>query len=507
MHLNFEGNQKVIENHPICAYSSPKKRQQQLTINSMVYQSLFLGKISQIGAKLNQTFRREILPILADLRLAIALLLIIAAFSISGTVLEQGESVRFYQENYPESPALFGFLTWKLIIILGLDHVYGTWWFLSILILFGASLTACTFTRQLPALKAARRWNFYEKPQQFEKLALSAEIENNSLNSLEKLAQILLKRRYKIFQEGDKLYARKGIIGKIGPIVVHASMLIILAGSIVGTLTGFMAQEIVASGNTFQISNIINAGPFAEWQFPKNWSVKVNRFWIDYLPDGNIDQFYSDLSVLSQTGEEVDRQTIYVNKPLKYGGVTMYQADWAIAAVKVRINNSPVLQLPMAELNTGGKGRIWGTWIPTKPDLSAGVSLLATDLQGTLLVYDPKGQFTSTVRAGMSTEVNGVTLFVDELIGSTGLQIKSDPGIPIVYLGFGLLMVSVLMSYVSHSQIWVLKQGDKLYLGGKTNRAKVTFEREVLEILDSLTEAEENKEPGAIASGSLASQN
>lgn len=38
----------------------------------MVYQSLFLGKISQMGAKLNQTFRREILPILADLRLAIA---------------------------------------------------------------------------------------------------------------------------------------------------------------------------------------------------------------------------------------------------------------------------------------------------------------------------------------------------------------------------------------------------------------------------------------------------
>lgn len=473
----------------------------------MAYIILFFSKISGAWDGIQKTFRREILPILADLRLAIALLLIIAGFSISGTVIEQGQSIAFYQENYPESPALFGFLTWKFIILLGLDRVYGTWWFLSILILFGSSLTACTFTRQLPALKAARRWKFYDQPKQFEKLALSAEIETGSLNYSEKLEQILQQRRYKIFKEGDKVYARKGIIGKIGPIIVHASMLIILAGSIVGTLTGFMAQEIVPSGNTFEITNLVTAGPFAKWQFPKDFSVKVNRFWIDYLPDGNIDQFYSDLSVLDKTGEEVDRQTIYVNKPLKYGGVTMYQADWAIAGVRVRINKSPVLQLPMAQLDTGGQGRIWGTWIPTKPDLSEGVSLLATDLQGTLLVYDPKGQLTSTVRAGMSTEVNGVTLFVDELIGKTGLQIKSDPGIPLVYLGFGLLMVSVLMSYASHSQIWALKNGDKIYLGGKTNRAKVTFEREVLEILDSLSDSPDSTDLAAIGSGSLASQN
>ncbi|NEP41803.1 MAG: cytochrome c biogenesis protein [Okeania sp. SIO2H7] len=470
----------------------------------MNYQNLLPTNLSKFGAIIQKTFRREILPILADLRLAIALLLIIALFSISGTVIEQGQSLQFYEENYPETPALFGFLTWKLIILLGLDRVYGTWWFLSILILFGTSLTACTFTRQLPALKAARRWNFYDKPKQFEKLALSAELEKGSLNSLEKKLQ---QKRYKIFKEGEKLYARKGIIGKIGPIIVHASMLIILAGSIVGTMTGFMAQEIVASGNTFAITNIVTAGPFAGWQLPKDFFVKVNHFWIDYLPDGSIDQFYSDLSVVDKAGEELDRKTIHVNKPLKYGGVTMYQADWAIAGIKFRINNSPVLQLPMAELNTGGKGRIWGTWIPTQPDLSEGVSLLATDLQGTLLVYDPKGKLTTTVRSGMSTEVNGMTLFVDEVIGSTGLQIKSDPGIKIVYLGFGLLMVSVLMSYFSHSQIWALKNGDKVYIGGKTNRAKVTFEREILEILDSSIDSPDNLDLDAIDSSSFAPQN
>jgi cytochrome c biogenesis protein len=447
-------------------------------------------------------FQRQLLPVLADLRLAIVLLLAIALFSISGTVIEQGQSLAFYQANYPEHPALFGFLTWKVLLTLGLDHVYRTWWFLSILILFGSSLTACTFTRQFPALKAARLWKFYKEPRQFEKLALSAELETGSWDSL---GELLEKRRYKVFREEDTLYARKGIVGRIGPIVVHASMLIILAGAIWGALSGFLAQEMVASGNTFQVKNIIDGGPLAAPQIPKDWSVRVNRFWIDYTPKGGIDQFYSDLSVLDNQGQEVDRETIYVNKPLRYRGVTFYQTDWGIAAIQVRLNKSPIFQIPMAQLDTNGKGRIWGTWIPTKPDLSEGVSLLARDLQGTLLVYDASGKLISTIRPGMATEVNGVTLKIVDVIGSTGLQIKADPGIPIVYTGFGLLMLGVIMSYVSHSQIWALKKDGKFYMGGRTNRAQVAFEREVIEILDRLSEKTQSVEVPVVAAESLVS--
>lgn len=429
--------------------------------------------------------RRELLPVLTDLRLAIALLLIIALFSISGTVIEQGQSPAFYQSNYPEHPALFGFLTWKVIQVVGLDHVYRTWWFLALLVLFGTSLTACTFTRQLPALKAAQKWKYYEEPRQFQKLALSAELDTGSLNTL---TQVLQNRRYKIFQEKDDiLYARKGIIGRIGPIIVHIGIVTILLGGIWGAMTGFLAQEMVASGDTFQVKNIIDAGPLAAAQIPKDWSVKVNRFWIDYTPTGGIDQFYSDMSVLNNQGVEVDHKKIFVNQPLHYHGVTFYQTDWGLSSVRVRINNSPIFQLPMAPLETNGKGRIWGTWIPTKPDLSQGVSLLAKDLQGMVLIYDATGKLVNTVRTGMSTQVNGVTLKILDVVGSTGLQIKADPGIPIVYTGFALLMLGTMMSYFSHSQIWALQKGDRLYIGGKTNRAQVAFEQEVLEILNRLT--------------------
>jgi cytochrome c biogenesis protein len=438
---------------------------------------------------------RSLLKVIADLRLAIVLLLVIALFSISGTIIEQGQSLQFYQNNYPENPALFGFITWKFILIIGLNHVYSTWWFLSLLILLGTSLTTCTFTRQFPALKAARRWNFYQQSRQFQKLALSAELETGSPTSL---TPLLEKHGYKVFQDNNTLYARKGIIGKIGPIIVHAGILIILAGGIWGAITGFLAQEMIPSGETFQVKNIFEAGPLAAPQVPRDWAVRVNRFWIDYTPNGEIDQFYSDLSVVNNQGKELDHQTIYVNKPLRYRGVTFYQTDWGIAAVRVQINNSPIFQLPMAQLDTNGKGRLWGTWIPTKTDLSEGVSLVARDLQGTMIVYDTKGNLVSAVRPGMAIPINGVTLKVLELVGSTGLQIKADPGVPIVYTGFALLMLGVVMSYVSHSQIWALQMEDRFYIGGKTNRAQVTFERELITILEELKAEKSDKVVGVV---------
>lgn len=424
-----------------------------------------------------------IIRIITDLRLAIILLLMIAFFSILGTVIDQNQSLAFYQENYPESPALFGFLTWQILIKLELNHVYTAGWFLAILVLFGSSLIICTFKRQLPALKAVKLWKFYRKSEQFNKLAFSTYINNTNI---ENIKPYLLEKGYKIFDDTNVIYASKGILGKVGPIIVHVGMIVILVGSIWGAFTGFFAQEMIASGDTFQVKNIFEAGILSSPKKLNNFAIKVNNFWIKYTPQGKVDQFYSDLSIVNENQEELKRKTIFVNQPLRYKGVTFYQTNWGISSVKVQINNSPIFNLPMAELNTENNGRLWGTWVPTKPDLSAGVALIAKDLQGTMFLYDANGNLVNAVRPKMPIEVNGVTLKIIDLIGSTGLQIKSDPGVPIVYLGFALLMIGVVFSYISYSQIWVLQVDQNVFFGGKTNRSQVIFERELLTILNQI---------------------
>lgn len=79
----------------------------------------------------------------------------------------------------------------------------------------------------------------------------------------------------------------------------------------------------------------------------------MNKFNIDTRPDGSVAQFYSDLSLKDFDGKELLRKTISVNDPFRYGGVTMYQTDWAIAAVTVRL-----VEQPSADGNAAQAGQL-----------------------------------------------------------------------------------------------------------------------------------------------------
>lgn len=59
---------------------------------------------------------------------------------------------------------------------------------------------------------------------------------------------------------------------------------------------------------------------------------------------------------------------------------------------------------------------------------------------------------------GVAWQVEGVSLVVDTVTGATGLELKNDPGVPLVYAGYGGLMITTLVSYLSHSQVWALQQ-------------------------------------------------
>ena len=155
---------------------------------------------------------------LADLRFAIFILLLIALFSIIGTIIEQDQPLEIYKQNYPLINPIFGFLSWDIIIKFGLDHVYKTAWFIFLIVLFGISLLTCTILQQLPSLKIARRCQFFRVKKQFRKLKTYYESFNPQIN------QLLFKiqeRQYSIFQQKNIIYCYKGLIGRVTPIIVH----------------------------------------------------------------------------------------------------------------------------------------------------------------------------------------------------------------------------------------------------------------------------------------------
>ena len=98
---------------------------------------------------------------LASLPLAIGELFVLAGLSAIGTVIEQNKPVQFYLDSYPDGAhKVLGFLTYRWIFALQFDHIYTAPYFLGLMALLGASLAACTSTRQLPMVKLARRCTF-----------------------------------------------------------------------------------------------------------------------------------------------------------------------------------------------------------------------------------------------------------------------------------------------------------------------------------------------------------
>lgn len=419
--------------------------------------------------------KQKVFQLLADLRFAIFILLLISLCSIFGTIIEQDQPVEVYKANYPLLNPIFGFLSWDRILQFGLDHVYKTWWFLTLIVLFGSSLTLCSFLQQLPSIKIARRCQFFRTINPFYRLKVSTILTNFSFNRI--IARIETKQ-YSVFQQKNIIYCYKGLIGRIAPIMVHFSMILILVGTIAGSLFGFKAQEIVPKTENFHIQNILNTGPSVI--IPKT-SARVNDFWITYTKTKTVSQFYSDISILNGEGNEIKRKTISVNYPLISDKVYYYQTDWDLLGLRFQNAANQILEYPLVNV-FGNQEKVWFTWISNNLIPDEGVVAIISNLEGYCSIYNTRGQFLGNLELNESVSLpEPITLL--EIISSTGLQIKTDPGIPVIYLGFLFLMLSSLISYITYSQIWMIQKDGQIFIGGNTNRASFEFELEFLKFV------------------------
>ena len=419
--------------------------------------------------------KQKIFRLLADLRFAIFILLLISLFSIAGTIIEQDQSIEVYKLNYPLTNPIFGFLTWDRILQFGLDHIYKTWWFLTLILFFGISLVSCTFLQQLPSLKIARRCQFFRTTTQFYRLKFSTILNNFSFN---KILSRIKNKDYSIFQQKNISYCYKGLVGRIAPIIVHFSMILVLLGTIIGSLFGFKAQEIVPKTETFHVQNILTNGQLT--LVPKT-SARINDFWITYTKTKTISQFYSDISILDHQGNERNRKTISVNYPLISNNVYYYQTDWNLIGLRFQNLKNEIIEYPLINV-FNNQSKVWLTWISNNSSLNEGIISIIDNLEGYCSIYNENGQFLGNIE--LNERINfKIPITLLEIISSTGLQIKTDPGIPIIYLGFFFLMLSTLISYITYSQIWIIQKNRQIFIGGNTNRAIFEFELEFLKFL------------------------
>ena len=434
---------------------------------------------------------------IADLRVAIVLLLVIAVASGIGTAIPQKESEAFYHQLYDPAPWL-GLVRGDGVLGLQLDHVYSSGWFLALLAWLGLALLLCSWRRQWPALQASLRWIDYREPRQLSKLSVAETLPSPDAEAdLSHLENLLSRRGWQVRQQPGRLAARRGVAGRVGPLLVHAGMVLLMVGASWGALGGQRLEQFLAPGHDLELMDS---------RGNTRLTVALDRFAIQRDPAGRPEQFTSNLRILPPAAAEgapappAEEAQISVNHPLRTRGITLYQADWSLAAIDLQLGRSPVLQLPLQPFPQLGE-QVWGLILPTRPDGSEPVLLALASEDGPVDVYGPDGSsLASLVPGGEAVEVRGIPIRVAGVLPASGILLKRDPGVPLVYTGFAVALLGGGLSLIATRQIWAVADQGRLHVAGLCNRNLTAFAAELPLLLQDL----KSQRPSGAAAGPLA---
>ena len=419
----------------------------------------------------------QVLNWLSSLKIAILLLLVIAVSCAAGTLIPQQESNQFYYDNFNKNPFL-GIINANILLLFEFDHVYTSFWFLFLLIWLGLALSVCSFRRQLPILKSALNWIDYNSPRQIAKLSVAQTIvTNNYSKSLEKIKINLKKQGWNMKETDGRIAARQGVIGRLGPILIHLGMILLMIGATYGSLNGKTIEKFLAPGRSIDLLNNNEE---------KGLTIELKKFKIERDPQGRAEQYRSIVNVIEPNGNNQSKE-ISVNYPLRYKGLTLYQADWALAAITIQIGNSPKLQVPIEPIPQLGE-QVWGTIIPTNKDGKDPILVTVDSELGPVNIYDSDGKILTTISTNEEEKVKESLIKIINIIPSSGLLLKHDPGVPLVYSSFAIILIGGSLSIISTKKIWVLYEKEKslIYIGGLSNRNLSGLSKELPKLISFL---------------------
>ena len=439
----------------------------------------------------------------SSVKLAVVVFFLLAIGSILGTVIEQGLDPQEYV-------ARFGEKKYYWLTLFSLTNVYHSWWFTSLLALIAINLAVC-LSKRLPSIWRAYYivdCDFTHNLVQNLKNSTVIKFQGNTEEAKQKVISILKGRKYKLWMENStddiSIFAVKGRIGRLGSTITHISIFVILSGTVLSSAIGFRSFYPIYEGQPL----FVPQGGFY---------LSLDKFWIDYYENGGIKDYFSRLTVIDN-GQKVLTKTIQVNDPLQYKGVWFYQSSYGLAWDRVdkaliRITDKKSKKVVAEEtLEFRKEKEIKGTDL--KLNITNFVSHFAYDTN-TKQVYAKSPEHENPAVQVEITEGGSLIatpwLFIDPRLQNmfpiekskydfvmvdyrspqfSGLQMAKDPGVNLVWIGSGLLMIGLFISFfIFHRRLWIKiilsENKTVVYLGGLTNKDSYGFEKEMKGIMES----------------------
>lgn len=434
----------------------------------------------------------KIIDTLRSRRYAVTFIILIIASFVLATVIPQrtrmSEAEWFrLRSNYPEFIEIISFT--------GLDHVYTSWWFLAIVVLFSINISLNLSDR------IRTSWRQFQDirplgPSEIKTLPLNAVISlSGDKDQFFKEAESRLKDfRYRIKRHNQGLTAQKARIGYFWIPLFHGSILIVLCGVLISGLFRFSSTLELSEGQEFhgREEEFINRWyGILKYRPEMNFSIRLNRFNVEYWDKGH-PKLYQSLIEVNDREKKGFTKAVEMNEPLRYRGYSFYQTRyWGYSALFGLLRNNA--QELTGYVNLPYKERYDN--VVLKQDF-----LIPETGLRVFLDYEPAVKIlTIEIKDGLKTVVNGIlkegdyiklndhTLRLHRIVKWTGLYISYDPGVIVVYTGFALMVLSSLgMVFLYPKRLWLSFEDNTLLIGGDAGRRREEFREEFVKIVEAL---------------------
>ncbi len=422
--------------------------------------------------------KNPIFSFFSSVKLALFTLCLLALTSIIGTVIPQKESIAWYTQNYSETTA-------RIFQVLSIPDMYNSWWFLGLLTLLSVNLIVCSIDRFPGVWKQVKADNLATDLKRLPKMRLKANwASDKSEESLATtLTNSLANKGWKAKQRKRDnsllLFAQKGAMTRTGVYIVHASILVIFIGAIIGELYGFKASVMLPE--TQETNTVFETGTGKSIDL--GFSVRCDRFDIEFYDSGMPKAYKSKLTV-TEGGKVTQVKHIVVNDPLTYNGITFYQSsyqgyqDFLLTITDQASGTSDTVSLSFQKQQnlTNNNARIGIINAEAMGQSISKMKVWFKDDKGPASTFwINAGDQVTVERSDKKYTIAGKQMY------ATGLQIAKDPGVWVVYIGCGLMILGLFVAFfMSHRRIWLLitKENDEttVLMSGSANKNKTGFE-------------------------------
>ena len=427
---------------------------------------------------------KKILKFLGSMGFAIGLLTVLAAACIVASFVTQGQSYEWYAQVYSEGAA-------KLIVGLGLDDAFHSWWFLTLTAFLCGNLLLCNLTRLKPLCERAVR-------EADPNAALNgpadatAEGVTDPLPLFEKLRLPKPKAR----EIGGKrvLFSGKNRAGLWGPWVCHLGILLLIVGFALGQFTH---REYTVYGVPGDTKPIGDTGYF----------LTIDDFEVKLREDDTVAQYVAGVTVFrapqgSTTVPDSMSDTVSVNHPARLYRFKIYQNSTGYAArISVDEEGTPLQTTVVCagegiEIADAPGLRVYLNAFYPDFYLQPGVG--PTTLSGQM--NNPAYLYSITYENSMvgmnywqesdgPIKVNDYTITFSEPQSYTLLQIKTDHFQGLALLGGLITMLGLILSfYLLPVKAWAVEQADGTWtVFGQSRKGGALF-REEFELVAEKTD-------------------